>query len=161
MKKILTFFLVFIVFKGLGQDYLKTMDSITQKIKPQYNNLAFAIDTTKSLNLTGDVVPIRDIKDPEKVIGYVVDIAYHDNKGQLKKRITIDRIASITYYYNDNYLIIADIQKINSKKRNQYYYTKDDNRISSDELSKKIKLYPALTNYYSYLKEGRLYKETM
>ena len=103
MKTKLTLLLLLAVFKGFGQDYLKTRDSITQRIKPQCQNIAFAIDTTTTLVLTGHATPVLDFKNPAILVGYVVGLGYSDKEGHLKKAMTIDQARATTYYYQDNY----------------------------------------------------------
>jgi hypothetical protein len=128
------------------------------RIKSSIYSLSAGLDNDAHYVRISDTARITDINDPDKTAGYVIDQLYVDMNGILKKAILYDYdTGHRTYYFSDSGLVKVVIRDLNNIVLKTFYYSMDDNAISSYAITRIISVYPERRDYYDNLKIGRSY----
>jgi hypothetical protein len=130
--------------------------TVPGKIKNEANRLASAIDKASYTNIVGDSVPIIAVEDTIRITGYFVHRIYWSEDQMLKAEEKEHENHRIVYYKGK--LIFKAINK-NSSTNEQIvcYYSEEDNKLTTDEISSQQKLHPDLQHFYDLLLFGKSY----
>jgi hypothetical protein len=130
--------------------------AVPEKIKKEADRQASAIDKASYTNIVGDSIPIIAVEDTIRITGYFVHRIYWSEDQMLKAEEKEHENHRIVYYKGK---LIFKAINVNSSTNEQIvcYYSEEDNKLTTDEISSQQKLNPDLQHFYDLLLFGKSY----
>lgn len=159
MKVILFTFLLFGTKVCSAQaTFARYQQEVRRLYGSKFDSLAKVIDNDHSLIVISDTTKIIDVNDLTRSLGLIIETAYIDSSGTLRKLELFGyRQPRTRFYYLADSLFKAETDHRVQKKRRIYYYPLELNRESAAMHGLISRQFPASKEYWDCFSEGRSY----